>query len=298
MPSLNAEKLKKIQEFIDLTKSSLTHDEFLASFKEVIDHIKKCEEKLSAQIDQKTEVAEKELADLQSAFQAAVDKVNAEADKITLENQGTISNIKKWAMEKVSELFLKSSTNRILTEKITEIDSKLTQVNDKILEVSSFTLPDTSIQLQEASKLASKLALDELKPLIPSIEAIEADLPKLGLPIRDSLELLPPGEKLKIEAIENLREELDKLEDKIKEQRIGGVSIGARIQNTCSGWVTPTGTLDGSNKTFTVTGVPLSATAEVQINGQGYYDFTVSGSTYTLTDAPVSTDLLKVRHWL
>lgn len=295
MSSLNAEKLKKIQEFIDLTKSSLTHDEFLSAFKEVIDHIKKCEDKLSAQIDQKTEGAEKELAELKNAFQSAVDKVTLEAEKISLENQGTISNIKKWAMEKVSELFLKSNTNRILTEKLNEVDSKLDQVNDKISEIGSFTLPDTSQIALEASKLAQ----EGLLSLIPKEEPMEMKLPQLGEPIRDALELLPEGEKLKIEAIENLREELDKLEDKIKSgQRMGSIPTAARLQNTCSGWVTPTGTLNGVNKAFTVTGVPLDKTHEVQINGAAYYDYTVSGSTYTLTDAPVSTDLLKVRHWL
>ena len=59
----------------------------------------------------------------------------------------------------------------------------------------------------EASKLASK----ELLPSIPTIEQIEQDIPKLGNPIRDSLELLSKDERLSITAIKGM----DKLNEDI-----------------------------------------------------------------------------------
>lgn len=76
---------------------------------------------------------------------------------------------------------------------------------------------------------ASRIALDALKPLIPTISQIEQDLPILGQEIRNSLEILPEGEKLKIEAVENLRKELDDLEKKILAKTasfIGGGGVG------------------------------------------------------------------------
>ena len=44
---LNAEKLKKIKEFIELSKSSLTEEEFVKSFKLIIDVVKKAKEEMN-----------------------------------------------------------------------------------------------------------------------------------------------------------------------------------------------------------------------------------------------------------
>lgn len=60
------------------------------------------------------------------------------------------------------------------------------------------------------------------------IEKIEQDLPKLGEKIRDGLELLPEGEKLTIESIENLRKELDELKRLSARFNSGISGIGAR----------------------------------------------------------------------
>lgn len=53
---------------------------------------------------------------------------------------------------------------------------------------------------------ASAMTEDRLKPFIPKIEDIEADLPKLGSPIRDSLELLQGDDRLDISAIKGVKE--------------------------------------------------------------------------------------------
>ena len=80
---------------------------------------------------------------------------------------------------------------------------------------------------------AATLAISEVTEQIPTIEDIEKDLPKLGEKIRDGLELLQGDERLKIEAIDNLREELDELKKKIQVKTSnfigGGLSGGGRI---------------------------------------------------------------------
>lgn len=66
-------------------------------------------------------------------------------------------------------------------------------------------LPDVS----DIASTASKLAQDEIKPLIPTIEQIEQNIPKLGEPIRDSLELLDGDERLDISAIKGFEKLLE-----------------------------------------------------------------------------------------
>ena len=57
------------------------------------------------------------------------------------------------------------------------------------------------------------LVVEEVKKLIPKIEDLEKDIPKLGEKIRDSLELLQGEDRLDKSAIKGL----DELESKIKE---------------------------------------------------------------------------------
>lgn len=68
---------------------------------------------------------------------------------------------------------------------------------------------------------ASTEAIAELLPLIPTIEEIEADLPKLGEPIRDGLELLKGDERLDISAIKGVGKRLAKLSTDIINRAIG-----------------------------------------------------------------------------
>lgn len=54
---------------------------------------------------------------------------------------------------------------------------------------------------------------------------------------------------------------------------------------------TPTGTLNGSNVTFTIANTPITGTVRVYLNGQRMPSgYSVSGTTITFTTAPISTD--------
>lgn len=107
-------------------------------------------------------------------------------------------------------------------------------------------LPDTTRIASEASKMA----ITEVLRQIPSIDDIEADLPKLGAAIRDGLELLQDDDRLKIEAIKDLREELDKLGKRINESmnRVSGGASGGHIVKAYD----LSSQLDGVTKVFSL----------------------------------------------
>jgi len=82
-----------------------------------------------------------------------------------------------------------------------------------IKNVDYFDGKDAVVDEASIASKASTMAQEALKPLIPTIEQIELDIPKLGEPIRDSLELLQGDERLDIDAIKGLDdyEEVSKL---------------------------------------------------------------------------------------
>ena len=64
---------------------------------------------------------------------------------------------------------------------------------------------------------------------------------------------------------------------------------------------TPSGTINGSNQTFTLAHTPVSGTEMVFLNGQlldaGGADYSISTLTITMTIAPVSGDVIRVTYW-
>jgi len=98
---------------------------------------------------------------------------------------------------------------------------------------------------------ASEIAITEVLAVVPTIDDLKNDIPKLGEPIRDALELLPEGEKLKIDAIEELRDELEKLKKAVKERQVtfvGGSSGGGKNVYLYS----LSSQLNGVTKTFSI----------------------------------------------
>lgn len=207
-----SDKLDKLRQLVDLANEGLTRQEFADAFKTLIDFIKKTDQALSLKVDTKTQTAENRLTELSQLYQETIKKIEAA-------NTSSLSNIKKWALEEVGKLFINSKIN----ERLSVVDSKLAEMN-------AFKFPDASTVIVEASEAV-------LKELIPKMPVLnwEEDLPKYGLPIRDALELLPDGEKLEIEAIQDLRKELDELKKATKNVTSGqaaylvGSASGGRI---------------------------------------------------------------------
>ena len=273
-----SDKLNKLQDLLKLVDSSMTREEFLGAFKNVLDFVKKIESQLIEKVDKKTQTAEKKLDDFIKTGESKLSELNQLYHETIIhieeDNQSTLSNLKRWALERVGELFIRS-----------KINERLQEVDDKIAELNNVQLPDTSTIALEASKLAQK----KLLPLIPTIPNLEKELPKLGFPIRDGLEAIEvEEEKLKIEAIKNLREELDELKKLIRSwggNKVwvgGGSGGGGRIVKSYD----LSSQLNGSTKTFSLPGfwriisVHLSSVPGIL---RETVDYTSDASAYTIT---------------
>lgn len=125
----------------------------------------------------------------------------------------------------------------------------------------------------------------------------EVELPKYGLAIRDGLELLSGDDRLKIEAIKDLREELDKLKSGAGRMFGGGFNLMAMNIHIIDD-ETPSGTINGVNKVFTLAHSPDPVgSVKVFLNGARQRvteDYTISGNTITFTTAPLTGSILLV----
>lgn len=64
---------------------------------------------------------------------------------------------------------------------------------------------------------------------------------------------------------------------------------------------TPSGTINGSNTSFTLAHTPISGSEDIYLNGQlldaGGADYSISSGTITMTVAPVTGDVLRAIYW-
>jgi hypothetical protein len=240
-------KSEQFKELLKLTTSSLTREEFLNSFKTVLDFVKKA------------------VQDLTQKYQQVISRTEVEI----------------------------SSKLSSLEEKV---DTKLSKVKNGLDgqngERGSDGKDGQDSDPQIVAEIASKMTQEALKPLIPTIEAIEADIPRLGAPIRDSLELLQGNERLEISAIKDLQDKLDELKKEFGKTRfVGGGTSDIGVQASLARLIkteTPVGNIDGVNKTYTVN-LPINAVLSFGINGMVIHDseYTISGNIITfITEIP------------
>lgn len=110
---------------------------------------------------------------------------------------------------------------------------------------------------------------------------------------RNKLEGLQGVERLKISAIDGLEEKLEE----IKGVKVGTAYYGAATKHRFIDDATPTGTINGSNKEFTIEKAPVTGSLKVFMNGARMRiteDYTFSGKTITFTVAPPSGSVLLV----
>jgi Asp-tRNA(Asn)/Glu-tRNA(Gln) amidotransferase C subunit len=268
------DKLEKLKQLMSIVNESITKDEFSSAFKSLIDFVKKVEKDLTSKIDSKTQEAENELREINELYQETIKKVEEE-------NKSSLSNVRKWALEEVGKLFIKSKLN----EKLGDLDSALERANN-------LTLPDVNQVALEASKMAQ----DELLAAIPKQIVLGEELPSLGKPIKDALELLQDDERLDKSAIKGLQEELDRIIAMIGKNGSFGGGVGLPRTTDVDSEV-PTGTIDGSNTDFTINYVPVNGSIKVFRGGARQKiteDYTVSGQTITFLIAPQVNEILIV----
>lgn len=125
--------------------------------------------------------------------------------------------------------------------------------------------------------------------------------PDTGLEIVDKLEGLKDGEKLSINAIDELAEILEELSKKIKEigsapSTGGGRVVGGRVIRFIDD-ETPVGTVDGVNADFKTTKTPQTGSLKVYRNGSRMRvteDYTFSYRTITFINVPQVGEIILV----
>lgn len=119
-----------------------------------------------------------------------------------------------------------------------------------------------SIQIPVIEKVVERIEIVKEQPIVTEVvrevavfskKMMEEAVPAMGERIRDSLELLPEGEKLKIEAIQDLRKELDDL--KTRPVYMGGGGVTGQGARDLVKDIDLSASLDGVTKTFNIQAV-------------------------------------------
>jgi len=91
--------------------------------------------------------------------------------------------------------------------------------------VDYFDGKDAEVDIENIALESSKIVVEQIKHTIPTIEQIEQDIPKLGEPIRDSLELLQDEKRLDKSAIRGL-DDYDEVAKLAREPKVNKVYQG------------------------------------------------------------------------
>ena len=240
------DKLQKLQEVLKTINDSLTREEFTQAFKLVTDFVKQAKQEMNLKTEE---------------VQAMCDNIMSEVKR----SDGEFSKMKK----------------DVMATCMTEVNSMLDKVEQKMSEVKDGEDADENLVIQS---VLDKIT-PEIEAKIPTTEDILNKLPELGLRVRDSLELLPEGEKLKIEAIEKLREELDDIRKLVAGRTTVVGGIGGTGGHTVKLYDLSS-QLDGVTKTFSLP----TFWRIVLVTGSSFpnalrpdTDYTVDGSAMTIT---------------
>lgn len=134
------------------------------------------------------------------------------------------------------------------------------------------------------------------------LEELSAKLPKLQDIVNETIRQIPKQEEkvFGINDIEGLKNAIEELEDRIvKNKRVGGGGFSAiAMSSHIIDDETPSGTINGTNKAFTIGFHPVpEGSLKVYLNGARQRvteDYTFSGVTITFTVAPPTGSVLLV----
>lgn len=248
-------KIQKLKEIMAIANEGLTREEFVKSFEAVLKIILDLEKNLIERNDKKTADTLIELNSLRESFKGFIEKAKRDSES-------TFGGLRRSAIERVDNAFVKSDVNRRLTKALEAVDIVLEKAKE----------------LKDGKDADEELIIERLKKLIPDESTPEE--------IRDALETLEGAERLKIEAIHNLREELDRLEKIINTKNTGGVG-GGIIGRDFFKQVDISSQLDGVTKTFNVPAmwtVLSVVTSSFPHALRPTIDYTFTSTTITFTD--------------
>lgn len=222
-----------------------------------------------------------------------VNKSKAKSEQISEELKALIlETVNK--IEQKQELLL-NKTENITLEKISKSEKTLLS---KIKQLEKVVEELKAIEIHDGKDGENGKDADE-KAIVEKVEKdLEEDLPKFGIQFRDGLEMLKNGEKLSIQAIENLSDILEELRKLIGNKGRGGGGLSSMALN--SKFIddeTPTGTINGSNAVFSLANSPVTGSVKVYVNGSRMRvteDYTLVGRTITFTIAPPLTSIILI----
>lgn len=288
------EDLQNLQTLLSaLRKDHLGREEFLKEFERVLAFVKQLK-------DTNRQV-----------ISGAYERVNLLALRLKENNEQDIEKAKREMAGLIEDYLSKVET---------ATNQKMREVDEKVKELKN------GIDGKDADEQAiADRVLREVQS--PIIEKIEKNLPKLGDPIRDALELLAGDQRLDKSAIRGLDELLEKHNGQ-NIPYVGGIRYLSQLVDILIGsdladghaivwdatnkrWKngevsgtstinfadseTPTGDVDGANTDFVLAHTPETGSLKVYLNGMRMSlteDYTLATATITFLTAPDSGSII------
>ena len=288
------EDLQNLQTLLSaLRKDHLGREEFLKEFERVLAFVKQLKNTNKQVIS------------------GAYERVNLLALRLKENNEQDIEKAKREMAGLIEDYLSKVET---------ATNQKMREVDEKVKELKN------GIDGKDADEQAiADRVLREVQS--PIIEKIEKNLPKLGEPIRDALELLAGDQRLDKSAIRGLDELLEKHNGQ-NIPYVGGIRYLSQLVDILIGsdladghaivwdatnkrWKngevsgtstinfadseTPTGDVDGANTDFVLAHTPTAGSLKVYLNGMRMSlteDYTLATATITFLTAPDSGSII------
>ena len=288
------EDLQNLQALLSaLRKDHLGREEFLKEFERVLAFVKQLKNTNKQVIS------------------GAYERVNLLALRLKENNEQDIEKAKREMAGLIEDYLSKVET--ATNQKMREVDEKVKELKNGI---------DGKDADEQA--IADKVLREVQSPII---EKIEKNLPKLGEPIRDALELLAGDQRLDKSAIRGLDELLEKHNGQ-NIPYVGGIRYLSQLVDILIGsdladghaivwdatnkrWKngevsgtstinfadseTPTGDVDGANTDFVLAHTPETGSLKVYLNGMRMSlteDYTLATATITFLTAPDSGSII------
>lgn len=256
-------KLNKLKEMMSLLNEGLTREEFMSSFKAVIDQIKKIESELIKTIGTRLGKADADFSQMtrtMNEMRTSFERTIKETQSAT---ETTFAKIKQRSLESMNEMFRKLDVQGKMDE--------MYQEHEAMMEKMDSAMPDHDKMMAEMMK--------------EMMEKMPAETPES---VRDKLESLGGEERLAISSIAHLEETLKELK-KSRVGSVGGFNYGSLSMHIIDD-ETPVGTINSVNTVFTINNPPSPVSSLKVYRGGARQriteDYTFSGSTLTFVVAP------------
>lgn len=232
-----------------------------------------------------------------------------ELEEILVVLMGTIEKFKSeleqnMAKDKGEMETMHSKMYSELEEMESEVKNKLVKLEGKIEVKLDNTIKQIYSKIKDIESMIP--SIPSFEPLERRIDEVESKIPQIPdeitpYQVRDKLESIDnESEKLKIVAVQKLREELDRIWEELSKK--GGKSLfGGGFNYSAMDLhlkddVTPTGDINDVNTVFSLPSTPSPASSlKVYLNGARQrltVDYTLSGATITFTTAPQTDSVL------